>query len=98
MTLRGRMLRRYGPDVEPWLDRLPGLLDDLAARWGLVLGEPFGGGNSGATLCALRDGVPVVLKVFPRRPRSRAGRPTCCARSPRPAGSRACSPRRTARC
>lgn len=60
-----RMARRYGPDVAGWVAGLPALLDRLAAEWGLVLGEPFGGGNSGATVRAWRDGVPVVLKVFP---------------------------------
>ncbi|MGW5052487.1 phosphotransferase [Actinokineospora sp. NPDC004072] len=65
--VRWRMLRRYGPDVGGWLDRLPPLLDRIAAEWGLELGEPYPGGNSGATVAARRDGVPVVLKVFPEQ-------------------------------
>ncbi|WP_189211931.1 phosphotransferase [Actinokineospora fastidiosa] len=62
-----RMTRRYGAGIADWLARLPALLDRVAADWGLVLGEPFGGGNSGATVRAWRDGVPVVLKVFPEQ-------------------------------
>ena len=35
-----------GPERVEWLERLPAVVDDLSARWGLTLGEPFEpGGN-----------------------------------------------------
>ncbi|PPK64170.1 phosphotransferase [Actinokineospora auranticolor] len=60
-----RLRRRFGDGVQTWLVGLPALLDRLAARWGLELGQVFPDGNSAVTLRAVRGGVPVVLKVSP---------------------------------
>jgi streptomycin 6-kinase len=32
--------------VDPWWKQLPALLDKLAARWQLVVGDPVGRGNT----------------------------------------------------
>jgi streptomycin 6-kinase len=52
-----------------WLDRLPPLLDEVAERWQLRLGEAFPHASASLTLRARRsDGEPVVLKLqFPHR-------------------------------
>lgn len=60
-----RLIRRHGTGVTPWVAGLPARLDSLAAAWDLVLGEPFGSGNSAVAVRARRDGLPVVLKVSP---------------------------------
>ncbi|MFC5287687.1 phosphotransferase [Actinokineospora guangxiensis] len=67
-----RLLRRYGERVRGWLDGLPALLRRLAGEWDLDLGEPLPGGNSAASVAAVRAGAPVVLKVFPDVERARA--------------------------
>ena len=67
-----RMLRRYGERVRGWLDGLPALLERLAGEWELDLGEPLSGGNSAASVAAVRAGAPVVLKVFPDVERAHA--------------------------
>lgn len=57
----------HGEAGRAWLARLPGLLDDLADRWSLTLGEPFPGIWYNVVAPGVRNGsVPVVLKVgFP---------------------------------
>jgi streptomycin 6-kinase len=67
-----RLLRRYGERVRGWLDGLPALLERLAGEWDLDLGEPLPGGNSAASVAAVRAGAPVVLKVFPDAERAHA--------------------------
>ncbi|HEX3816368.1 MAG TPA: aminoglycoside phosphotransferase family protein [Mycobacteriales bacterium] len=54
---------------QEWLDALPGLVADLAERWGLELGEPFHGGSASWVAPATRsDGSPAVLKIsWPHR-------------------------------
>jgi streptomycin 6-kinase len=52
-----------------WLELLPGLLDEVAARWRLRLGEAFADASASLTLRALRlDGDAVALKLqYPHR-------------------------------
>jgi len=44
---RGRLLARFGVRVDPWWERLPGAIADLAARWELAVGEAVGRGSVG---------------------------------------------------
>jgi hypothetical protein len=45
-----------------WLDRVPGLLDQVAERWQLRVGDALADASASLTLRALRtDGKPVVL-------------------------------------
>jgi streptomycin 6-kinase len=47
-----------------WLADLPGLVGELAARWGLTLGRVYGGGTEAlVTEVTLPDGTPAVLKL-----------------------------------
>ncbi|QFZ20050.1 aminoglycoside phosphotransferase family protein [Saccharothrix syringae] len=62
--LAGRMARRFGEGVRPWLEGLPALVAELCARWGLEVEGPLSGGTSHALRCR-RAGVPVVLKLTP---------------------------------
>jgi streptomycin 6-kinase len=63
---RGRLLARFGVQVEPWWERLPGAIADLAARWDLVVGEAVGRGNTSLVVrCRRVDGRPAVLKLTP---------------------------------
>jgi streptomycin 6-kinase len=52
-----------------WLERVPDLVSECVAEWGLTLGEPYVAGAAGYTVRAdLRDGTPAVLKViYPHR-------------------------------
>jgi streptomycin 6-kinase len=54
-----------GPSRVAWLAALPDRVDDLTARWGLDLGEPFepGGNCSWVAPGTDREGRDVVLKV-----------------------------------
>ena len=49
-------LRAIGEDVSgrAWLDRLPGLLDEVAEQWQLRLGEAFPDASASLTLRAFR--------------------------------------------
>lgn len=64
-----RLVRRFGPGVRPWVAGLPALVGHLAARWEIVVGEPFPhGASSVAFRATAADGSPVVLKVSPDVP------------------------------
>jgi streptomycin 6-kinase len=63
---RGRLLARFGARVEPWWERLPGAIADLAERWELVVGDAVGRGNTSLVVrCRRADGRPAVLKLTP---------------------------------
>jgi streptomycin 6-kinase len=63
---RGRLLTRFGARVEPWWERLPGAIADLAERWDLVVGEAVGRGNTSLVVrCRRADGRPAMLKLTP---------------------------------
>ena len=52
-----------------WLDKLPGLLDEVVERWQLSIGDAFPDASASLTLRTARvDGEPVVLKLqYPHR-------------------------------
>lgn len=63
---RGRLLARFGARVEPWWERLPGAIADLAERWELVVGDAVGRGNTSLVVrCRRADGRRAVLKLTP---------------------------------
>jgi streptomycin 6-kinase len=63
---RGRLLARFGASVEPWWQRIPEAIADLAARWELVVGDPVGRGNTSLVVrCRRADGRLAVLKLTP---------------------------------
>jgi streptomycin 6-kinase len=68
--VRRRLGRRYGADVEPWLDALPAVMHDLAERWRLGLGPLVRRGTVSVVLhCRAAAGAPAILKLSPDRPR-----------------------------
>jgi streptomycin 6-kinase len=61
-----RLSLRFGPAVATWCAALPGLVAEMTARWGLVLGEPYPDGASSVALrCVLNDGARAALKLSP---------------------------------
>ncbi|MFF1316527.1 aminoglycoside phosphotransferase family protein [Streptomyces sp. NPDC058320] len=57
---------RFGPEVLGWCDRLPALVDQLAARWSLTVLAGGGGGTSRVFHCKQQaDGATVWLKLTP---------------------------------
>jgi streptomycin 6-kinase len=52
-----------------WLERVPELVAECTAEWGVTLGEPYQSGAAGYTVrTELADGTPVVLKIiYPHR-------------------------------
>jgi streptomycin 6-kinase len=59
--LRERLLARFGPAAGPWWDALPALVEELARRWRLQVGEPLGGGSTSVVLRCDRG----ILKITP---------------------------------
>lgn len=57
------MLEMYGDAGRDWLDHLPAILADCAARWQLTLARPFPLSYNYVTAATRADGTPVVLKV-----------------------------------
>lgn len=55
--MRGR------PETEAWLDALPTLVDRVAERWGLEIGEPFAASSVSWVAPARRGDADVVVKV-----------------------------------
>jgi streptomycin 6-kinase len=67
---RQRLTARFGNQVAPWLDELPGVLGVLAQRWQLQLGRPIPRGSVSVVLrCQMADGRGAVLKASPDRAR-----------------------------
>ncbi|CAL9478137.1 hypothetical protein SUDANB95_02959 [Actinosynnema sp. ALI-1.44] len=62
--MTAKLITRFGPGVQTWIDALPGLVTALSARWDLDPVRPMTGGTSHTLLCR-RAGVPVVLKLTP---------------------------------
>jgi streptomycin 6-kinase len=64
---RRRLTARFGAQrVEPWWERLPGALAELAARWDIVVGDGVGRGNTSLVVrCRRADGRPAMLKLTP---------------------------------
>jgi streptomycin 6-kinase len=64
-----KLVRRFGSSVADWAAGLPGMVDLVAARWGLTMGAPIDDGASSITFrCTAVDGRPAVLKLSPDLP------------------------------
>ena len=64
--VRDRLGRRYGIEIDSWLEGVPPLLSDLAERWQLAqLALVRRGTVSLVVSCRRSDGRPAVLKVSP---------------------------------
>src|SRR5918996_1279199 len=63
---RQRLTARFGDEVAPWLDELPGVLRALAQRWHFDPGPPVPRGSMSVVVrCRLDDGRGAVLKASP---------------------------------
>ncbi|QKW23394.1 phosphotransferase [Kitasatospora sp. NA04385] len=62
--VRERFGVRFGAQVAGWWDELPGLVGELAGRWGLEVVSAGGGGTSRVFRC-VRGGAVVWLKLTP---------------------------------
>lgn len=63
---RVRLVARFGVGVGAWWAALPGVVDELAGRWNLVVTGAVGRGNTSLVLrCRLGDGRAAVLKLTP---------------------------------
>jgi streptomycin 6-kinase len=58
-----RMREVYGEAADVWIAGLPALIDELAERWSLTVGPPFGLSYNYVAPATRADGTPVVLKV-----------------------------------
>jgi streptomycin 6-kinase len=69
-TCRRRLVDHYGPAVDPWLDAVPALLTEAAARWGLTLVRYHDAGcASSLAVARTTGGQPVLLKAWYERRR-----------------------------
>jgi streptomycin 6-kinase len=67
---RQRLTARFGNEVAPWFDELPGVLSALARRWRFALGAPIPRGCVSVVFrCRLADGQSAVLTASPDRAR-----------------------------
>lgn len=67
---RQRLTARFGDEVAPWFDELPGVLSALAQRWRFELGAPIPRGSVSVVVrCRMADGRGAVLKASPDRAR-----------------------------
>jgi streptomycin 6-kinase len=65
---RQRLTARFGNEVAPWFDELPGVLSVLARRWRFALGAPIPRGSVSVVFrCRMADGRGAVLKASPDR-------------------------------
>jgi streptomycin 6-kinase len=63
---RSRLVARFGPDVVAWWDRVPSILETLASRWELSIGDAVGRGNTSLVMrCRRADGRAAILKLSP---------------------------------
>jgi streptomycin 6-kinase len=61
-----RLVTRLGSPVGAWWAQVGGVVDELADRWGLVVGGPAGRGGTALVLrCRPLDGASAVLKLTP---------------------------------
>ena len=67
---RQRLTARFGNEVAPWFDELPGVLRALARRWRFELGAQVPRGSVSVVYrCRMADGRGAVLKASPDRAR-----------------------------
>jgi streptomycin 6-kinase len=82
---RRRLDARFGARVEVWWDRLPDVMERLAARWELIIGDPVGRGNASLVVrCQNASLGPVMLKLVPDE--TLAGAEAAALRSWEPSG------------
>lgn len=62
-ALRRNAVQVWGERGRAWLDDLPRLVDDLARRWDLEVGDPFVLSFHWVASCRRRDGSAAVLKL-----------------------------------
>ena len=63
-TFRSSVTRLVGDEAREWLTRLPGLEEEIAARWRLELGDELPGGLLASVRAVRRaDGTKAVLKL-----------------------------------
>ncbi|MCG6498455.1 aminoglycoside phosphotransferase family protein [Kitasatospora sp. A2-31] len=55
--VRARLAVRFGASAQAWCDALPGLVAELAGRWGLTVRAAGGGGTARVFRCTRRDGI-----------------------------------------
>lgn len=68
--VRGRLGRRYGAEIDAWLETVPPALNDLAQRWQIDTFSLVRRGTvSLVMLCRRLEGTPAVLKMSPDRAR-----------------------------
>ncbi|WP_406208148.1 phosphotransferase [Kitasatospora sp. NBC_01560] len=65
VEVRARLAVRFGPAAEDWCARLPALVEELTARWGLTARSAGGGGTARVFRCTRPDGEQVWLKLTP---------------------------------
>lgn len=58
-----RITATYAPDGARWLEELPALLAEIAARWELTVGPPFELSYNYVAAARRADGSPAVLKL-----------------------------------
>jgi streptomycin 6-kinase len=63
---RARLVDRFGPEVAPWCDALPSVVDSLTARWGLEVVSALVGNTGRTLMCRDQSGRSVVLKLTPQ--------------------------------
>ena len=82
---RRRLDARFGARVEAWWERLPEVMERLAARWELIIGDPVGRGNTSLVVrCQNASLGPVILKLVPDE--TLAGAEAAALRSWEPSG------------
>jgi streptomycin 6-kinase len=68
--VRRRLTARYGDEIGPWFDELPGVLGALADRWQVDFDSFISRGSMSVVIrCRLSSGRPAVLKIGPDRTR-----------------------------
>lgn len=61
-----RLRRRFGAQADAWWGRLPAVVEQLAGRWQLVMGDPVGRGNTSLVVrCQVLGRGPAILKLIP---------------------------------
>lgn len=60
-----RLTRRFGPPVAAWCARVPEQAAEVAARWGLSLGDVMPPGASSVVVACARGDEPLALKLSP---------------------------------
>jgi len=68
--VRRRLTARFGDEINPWFDELPGVLSVLADRWQVDFDSFIPRGSMSVVIrCRLNSGRPAVLKIGPDRTR-----------------------------